>query len=134
MVRIRRFGIVQTANVVAAIYGVVIVVFFLPIAALIVVVGRDSPFGGAGALLVVAGGLLLAGLYAIVIWIATAIGAALYNVVAGRVGGIEVQLESVAPPPPTVAASWGQASATTERPAGPSAGSPPSAPPDLPDR
>jgi len=126
MVRIRRFGIVQTANTVAAIYAIVIAIVFLPIAAFVAVAGRGTGFGEAGAVAVLVGGLIIAVVYAVVIWIFTAIAAVLYNLVAGRVGGIEVQLETVAPPPPSVAASWGQPA--TPVPPNPSPGTdPPSA-------
>ena len=49
-------------------------------------------------------GLLGALVYGVVGWVMTAIGCAIYNLVAGWVGGIEVQLESVAAP---VAPQWG---------------------------
>ena len=108
MVRIRRFGIVQTANVVAAIYAIVIAIFFLPIAAFIAVAGRETGLGEVGAVAVVVGGPIIALIYAVVIWIFTALAAALYNLVAGRVGGIEIQLETVMSRPEAPVATWGQ--------------------------
>lgn len=120
MVRIRRFGVVQTANTVAALYAIIIAIVFLPIAAFVAVAGRGTGLGEAGAVAVLVGGLIVAIVYALVIWIFTALAAALYNGVAGKVGGIEIQLENVAPPAPP-AAAWGQARPT------------PPAPPDTPD-
>jgi hypothetical protein len=46
------------------------------------------------------GGLLLTVFYTIFGWIFTAIACALYNGVAGRVGGIEIQIESTTPGAP----------------------------------
>jgi len=59
-----------------------------------------------GGLGVLAFGALIALFYGAIGWIFTAIACALYNLVAGWTGGIEIQIESVAPPP---APSWGPA-------------------------
>jgi hypothetical protein len=84
--RIRRFGIGQTAKVVAALYallGLVFLPFFL----------LGSMFApketGLGAGFVIA----LPVIYGIMGFIFTAIGCAIYNFVAGFVGGIEVELD-----------------------------------------
>jgi prepilin signal peptidase PulO-like enzyme (type II secretory pathway) len=103
MYRIRRFGVVKTATMVAVMYLLVIAIFLLPIAGLIV---AFSPINaGAGAISVLTIGLLIALFYAVFGWIVTAVACVLYNFVAGWVGGIEVQVEPVTPPPPVPV--WG---------------------------
>ena len=106
MFRIRRFGIMKTATVVAVMYMLIVAVFVVPFVLIALVV---TPSDGSGALGGVAG-ILVGGFAAIFIygffgWVFTAIAAAVYNLAAGWVGGIEVQVEAVAPPPPVPA--WG---------------------------
>lgn len=103
MYRIRRFGVVRTATVVAVLYMIMIAIFFVPAAVIVLAVGRGDSAGGALGVLFV--GLLAAVLYAVLGWVFTAIACALYNVAAGWVGGIEVQVEAVAPPAPVP--TWG---------------------------
>jgi hypothetical protein len=113
MFRIRRFGVIRTANVVAFLYVVIIAVIFVPIGLIFAVAVPSTGFGGdggaflgnTGGIAIVFFGLLLAIFYGIVGWIVTAIGCLLYNFAAGMIGGIEIQLEAVQPPPP--AAVWG---------------------------
>lgn len=105
MVRIRRFGIIRTATMAAALYAFIILastlLIFLPFA-LLAAAGRDATgslgFGAVGVVGVVIFGLVGAVAYAAIGWVMTAIACVIYNVVAGFVGGIEVQLESAAPP------------------------------------
>jgi hypothetical protein len=84
--RIRRFGIGQTAKVVAALYtlmGLVFVPVFL-------VASMFSPdYAGLGTGFAIAMPII----YGVMGFIFTAIGCAIYNFVAGFVGGIEVDLE-----------------------------------------
>lgn len=108
MYRIRRFGVVKTATVVAVIYMLMIAIFFVPIAILVVVVDRGDAAAPAGVLAI---GLVAAILYGVLGWIVTAIACALYNVAAGWTGGIEVQVESVAPPAPVPL--WGPSGTPT---------------------
>ena len=85
--QIRRFGIGQTAKVVAVLYalmGLLFLPFFLAAAAF---APRETGFGTGFAL-----GLPI--IYGVVGFIFTAIACAIYNFVAGFVGGIEVELES----------------------------------------
>jgi hypothetical protein len=85
--QIRRFGVGQTAKVVATIYtlmGVVFVPVFL-IAAMFS--PKETGFGPGFA-------FALPIIYGVLGFIFTAIGCAIYNFVAGLVGGIEVELES----------------------------------------
>jgi hypothetical protein len=100
---IRRFDIVRTANITAAIYVLIALVFglfiFLPFA-LVGIVGSRVSDGevSSGAIL---GAGLIGGLifyvvivvfYAIAGWIFGAILAALYNFVAGRIGGLQLDV------------------------------------------
>lgn len=85
--RIRRVSIGQTAKVVGVLYallGLVFVPFFLIVAA---VAPEQAGFGFGFALVVPV-------FYGVLGFIFTAITCALYNWVAGMMGGIEVQLES----------------------------------------
>lgn len=122
MYRIRRFGIVKTATVVAVIYLLLVAIFF--VIALIAVAVSPQTWPGATVGGVVIGGLILAAVYAIFGWIFTAIACAIYNLAAGWVGGIEVQVEALAAAPPTP--SWGPTYGSNPPPA------PPTAPPALP--
>ncbi len=86
MAQIRRFGIGQTAKVVAALYtllGLVFVPVFL-VAAMFS--PKETGFGTGLA-------VALPVLYGMMGFIFTAIACAIYNFVAGFVGGIEVELE-----------------------------------------
>jgi len=84
--QIRRFGVGQTAKVVAVLYAIMglIIVPIFPIASMLS--PNKSQFGTGFAL-----ALLI--IYGVVGFIFTAIGCALYNFVAGLVGGIEVELD-----------------------------------------
>jgi hypothetical protein len=85
--QIRRFGIGQTAKVIAVLYalmGLIFVPFFLFAAAF---APKETGFGTGFA-------LALPILYGVLGFIFTAIACAIYNFVAGFVGGIEVELES----------------------------------------
>jgi hypothetical protein len=98
MYTIRRFSVVKTATVVAVMYVVLVAIFIVPLAILAVAFGRgDSAAGGLVGVLVF--GLLAALIYGVIGWIFTAIACAIYNLAAGWVGGIEVQVDQVTPPP-----------------------------------
>ena len=85
--RIRRFGIGQTAKVVGVLYVIMGLLFlpFLLVAAAFA--PRETGFGTGLAL-----GLPI--IYGVAGFIFTAVACAIYNFVAGFVGGIEVELES----------------------------------------
>lgn len=117
MYRIRRFGVMKTATVVALMYVVIVAILIVPFAVLTVAFRGDSGGGAA----VLAFGLFAALIYGVVGWVFTAIACALYNVVAGFVGGIEVQVEMVAPPAPTP--TWSPTGGTPTTP------TPPATPP-----
>lgn len=98
MYTIRRFSVVKTATVVAVMYVVIVAIFIIPFAFLALAFGRgDNAAGGLVGVLVF--GLLAALLYGVFGWIFTAIACAIYNLAAGWVGGIEVQVDQAAPPP-----------------------------------
>jgi hypothetical protein len=85
--RLRRFSIAQTAKVAGVLYalmGLIFVPFFL-VASLFA--PKEGGFG-------VGFALALPILYGVLGFVCTAIGCALYNWVAGMVGGIEVQLDA----------------------------------------
>jgi hypothetical protein len=106
MVRVRRIGIVRTATVAAVMYAVVILfgtlVIGLPFALLAGAASRSVDaslgIGAIGVAGVLVFGLIGAFFYAVIGWIMTALACVVYNLVAGWVGGIEVQLESMTPP------------------------------------
>jgi hypothetical protein len=102
MRRIKSFNVYQTAKVVAIIYFVIIAIFMIPFGlffSILGAAGSDSfpglPF--AGIIFV-----FLPFVYGGLSFVMTAIGCLLYNFVAGRFGGIEVEIETdevtVAPP------------------------------------
>jgi hypothetical protein len=117
MFRIRRFGVMKTATVAAVMYMVIVAIFVIPFAliGLLIAPSQGSEAGTAMVGIVIFGAVAILA-YGLIGWIFTALAAAIYNVAAGWVGGIEVQLETVAPPPGLPA--WG----TTPQP-------PPAAPP-----
>jgi hypothetical protein len=83
--QIRRFGILQTAKVLGVLYALA-GLLVAPIFALVAVLGPDaSPFG-----LVFA--LFLPAFYGVLGFIMTALAAAIYNAIAGWIGGIEIEL------------------------------------------
>ncbi len=101
MFRIRRFGVIKTANVVAFLYAVIVTIIVVPLAVIVALVAPGSSgVGNAGAVAVLFVGLLGVVLYALLGWVFTAIACLLYNFAAGMIGGIEVQLEAVQPPTP----------------------------------
>jgi len=85
--QIRRFGIGQTAKVVAVLYALMGLVF-LPV---LLIASMFSP-KEAGFSTGLALGLPI--IYGVCGFIFTAVGCALYNFVAGLVGGIEVEMDA----------------------------------------
>ncbi len=105
MYRIRRFGIKSTAVIAGAMYFVTTLFVVALLAVFIAVSGPDSSLAAGGAAGLLLGGVIVAVVYAVIGGILTAIVCWIYNIVAGSLGGIEVQVESVTPPqaPPV----WG---------------------------
>ena len=87
MAQIRRFGVGQTAKVVGALYALMGVVF-VPFVLIAAMLSPDKSGFGPGF------ALALPIIYGVFGFIFTAIGCAIYNFVAGLVGGIEVELGS----------------------------------------
>jgi hypothetical protein len=112
MVRLRRFGIVQTATSIAVMYAIVVFIFFAVLALITLIAGstaRADQLGGfaAGGIGLLVIGVLGALVYAALGWVFTAIACALYNLVAGWTGGIEMQyLQQVPPPAMPAPAPW----------------------------
>ncbi|KOH46867.1 hypothetical protein [Sunxiuqinia dokdonensis] len=92
MKRIKRFNVWQTAKVVSLMYFLVMAVFMIPFGIIGSIVGgmfgNHFPFGG---LMFV----FLPFLYGIVFFLFTALGCAIYNLISGWIGGIEVEVEVV---------------------------------------
>jgi hypothetical protein len=103
MFRIQRFNILKTSSVVALMYMVIIGIIVVPILLIGLVVGvaasGNNQAGSALASVLVASVAAVA-VYGIIGWVVTAIACAIYNLVAGWVGGIEVSVEAVTPPAP----------------------------------
>ncbi len=134
MFRIRRFGIMKTATTVAVLYMVAIAIFVVPFTLLFAIAGT-SVSSGVGNVSMGLGSIIAFGLVAIVgygvlAWIFTALACAIYNLVAGWVGGVEIQLDAVAPLPGVPA--WGQSTTPPPPPAPPAAPPPDAAPPSPP--
>ena len=104
MVRIRRFNVLKTSTVVALMYMVITAIFVVPFFLLFAIVGvavvpGESPTGSV-AIGVLVGIVVVVFLYGAIGWVFTAIACEIYNVVAGWVGGIEVEVDRVEPPTP----------------------------------
>ena len=100
---IARFDAVRTANIVAALYAVIVLVigllFAVPILLVALAAGRDmSPGVATGGAV---GGLVLLALavvfYAGIGWVMTALVCILYNALAARIGGIRVEVQAEGP-------------------------------------
>lgn len=102
---IARFDPVRTANIVAALYAVAVLVFgalfAIPFGMVALVAGERSGQAGlvGGGLIGVLFLLVIAVVfYAAVGWVLTALTCVLYNWLAGRMGGIQVDVRQEAPP------------------------------------
>jgi len=109
MLRIRRFGVVQTATVASACLAAGFLALFLVAgvggAAFRGAFGRFGFAGGlgfAGISGLFTGGIVVVIAYTIFFWIATAVACVIYNLVARWTGGIELQIEQAVEPPPPV--------------------------------
>jgi hypothetical protein len=83
--QIRRFGVMQTAKVVGALYALLGLVFVPIVLVLSMLAPKEQGMGPGLA-------LALPILYGVFGFIFAALGCALYNLVAGLVGGVEVEL------------------------------------------
>jgi hypothetical protein len=84
--RIRRFGVGQTAKVIGLLYALMGLVL-VPIVLIASMYSPNKPGFGPGF------ALILPIMYGVLGFIFTALGCAVYNFVAGLVGGIEVELD-----------------------------------------
>jgi hypothetical protein len=116
MYRIRRFGVRSTAVVAGMMYFVITLVGTLLFALFVAVAGADSGLGASGAAAILVGGIVIAVVYGVIGAIITAIACWIYNIVAGSVGGIQVQVETVLPP--GAAPVWGPPPGTPNVPSG----------------
>jgi len=103
MVRIKRIGIKQTAKVIAVFYFVISIIFVLPISLITLLVG-SSGNKASGVFPQALGGvflLLIPVFYAVIGFVMVALTAFIYNFIAKRFGGVEIELDSEdsAPPP-----------------------------------
>jgi len=87
MAQIRRFGVGQTAKVVGVLYALMGLIF-VPFLLLASMLSPDKSAIGPGL------ALALPIIYGVAGFIFTALGCAIYNFVAGLVGGIEVELDA----------------------------------------
>ena len=101
---IARFDVVRTANIVAALYAVIVLVigllFAVPFALVALVAGQEAAgpgvaAGGAVGVLVLL--VLAVVFYAGIGWVMTALVCALYNALAGRIGGIRIEVQPEGP-------------------------------------
>ena len=101
---IARFDVVRTANIVAALYAVIVLVigllFAVPFAIVALVAGQEA--GGPGVATGGAVGVLVLLALAVVFyagigWVMTALVCALYNALAGRIGGIRIEVQPEGP-------------------------------------
>jgi hypothetical protein len=100
---IRRFDVIRTANIVAALYAVIVLivglVIILPLTLLAGAAAAE--YGGAAFMGGVAAVLVFTVLgflfYAAIGWVMTALVCALYNALAGRIGGIRVEVQPEGP-------------------------------------
>ena len=86
--RIRRFGVVQTANLAAIVYLVLFAIIFVPVGLIGALVG-GAIGGNISAIFFV----FVPIFYAVFGWIFVAAFCLLYNICAGWIGGIEFTLE-----------------------------------------
>lgn len=86
MKRIKKFGVSQTAKVVATIYAVIALILIIPMM-FISSVTSAMPFGGVYTM------LFIPALYWVFTFAITAIGCFVYNIVAEKTGGIEIDIE-----------------------------------------
>ena len=90
MQRIKRFGVAQTAKIVAIIYFIMIAVLFLPFGLIAYALGLFRGIGPFEGIMF----LIAPILYGLVAFVATVIGCLVYNAIATRIGGIEIEIET----------------------------------------
>ena len=97
MFRIRRFGVLRTANLAAVVYLLLTLLFVLPFVLILAAAGPmefTDQFGRTASVDFSPIWLLLVPLvYAVIGWIITALFCLIYNLAAAITGGVEIQLE-----------------------------------------
>jgi len=98
MQKVKRFGILSVAKIQSAVMGAMGLFIGLIYAVILTVTGIIAVIGGtkAGIMMIVgavAAVVLVPILYAVIGFVFGALSAWVYNIVAGRVGGIELELE-----------------------------------------
>lgn len=91
MKRIKRIGVVQTAKVAAVIYFLIIAIVAIPFGLISIAFGGFYGIGHWEAILF----LFIPFFYALVAFVFTVIGCWVYNLIAKRIGGIEVEIETL---------------------------------------
>ncbi len=92
MHRVRRFGVIQTANMAAMMYFVMTIIFLVPffmLASMMPDMGDNTGMEWVSGVVL----FLVPPLYAALGWVMTAIMCWFYNLIAGFVGGIAVEIE-----------------------------------------
>ncbi len=92
MQRVRRFVVIQTANMAAMMYFVMTIIFLVPffiLASMMPDMGDDTGMEWVSGVVL----FLVPPLYAAFGWVMTAIMCWFYNLIAGFVGGIAVEIE-----------------------------------------
>lgn len=93
MIRVKKFGVLQTAKVAAVIYAIISLVVIMPFLMIGSMItdefypGMDEDFG-------VVAMLFIPIMYGIVGFIFTAISCVVYNLIASFTGGIEIEMET----------------------------------------
>jgi hypothetical protein len=97
MKRIKKFGVLQTAKVIAILYFIGSAIFFVPLS-LVILVAKNSPvfssalqrtIGSSSPVFV----MLLPLLYGVFGFILASISCLIYNFIATKIGGIEVEFD-----------------------------------------
>ncbi len=90
--RVRRIGVLQAAKISAVAYALIALIIVIPFGLIMMVAGGNAG-GGAGALGGLIGIIIAPILYGIGGFIGGALAAFIYNLVAGWVGGLEIDLQ-----------------------------------------
>lgn len=100
MFRIRRFAVVRTANTVAVMYVVALLIVVVPVALILVATtpAQDGPAGVVTALVTPLLALMIAIVYGLLAWVFTALACLLYNLTSRFTGGIAVEAFRDVPP------------------------------------
>jgi hypothetical protein len=109
MYRIRRFGVVRTATVVAVAYAIAVAIVMVPIVLIVIATGTPREQGalaGIGVAFALFAALILLVIYPLLVWVFTAIACLAYNVAARWVGGIVVEVERPAGALPGAEPPW----------------------------